>query len=293
MLGRIKVIGIVMYYLETNALYKVHKLILDRPGIVVESYTSFLSVLEILSGINESEYERRKVIITNLFRSKLPIDWETPRMKLSNAFEVIEVNDDRYIRTIKQLCRALIKATDYLSLKSLLKNNGTRSDFESLVSDDSILCDHSGAIEKKQQYMKNTERDKRKLVRNEWYDDNGDPKKSSIEEMKHWRIKRMAEVLISFIHGDDKIAEEVDYVKNTYNGTNDLYYLGDVFLNAERLFGGREVGKNDYIDISHLLYLRNNNLVSDDHIFDEMMGRYVDLKKISIQQYTEIAAQIN
>ena len=68
---------------------------------------------------------------------------------------------------------------------------------------------------------------------------------------------------------------------------------GSTENNVERLFGGREVGKNDYIDISHLLYLRNNNLVSDDHIFDEMMGRYVDLKKISIQQYTEIAAQIN
>jgi hypothetical protein len=61
-----------------------------------ETYTSVVTIIELLNGIgkNPEEYRKRRSAIVGLFRAGTEIDWQLPEIRLRCAFEVLRSKYD-------------------------------------------------------------------------------------------------------------------------------------------------------------------------------------------------------
>lgn len=104
----------VKYYLETNSLRKFNSNLKNLKDI---SFTSALSIFELLSGIRERDFHIRKSVIENVFKSEIKIIWLFPEEITVNAFPGMEFKEER-ISGLKTLCKYLIESN---TLNAFLK----------------------------------------------------------------------------------------------------------------------------------------------------------------------------
>ena len=72
------------YYLETNALIGLSSHLHELGG--KDIFTSSLSIFELISGITEDTYQRRKTILKKVIDSGVIINWDTFKDKLTKPF---------------------------------------------------------------------------------------------------------------------------------------------------------------------------------------------------------------
>ncbi|TOK15525.1 hypothetical protein CGI24_23960, partial [Vibrio parahaemolyticus] len=80
------------YYLDTNVLYNLKK---ASPSVVDKSFTSCLSIFELISGIDSSEkFIRRKRALEAVAKSNINIVWELPKNRIERSFGLAVDNSD-------------------------------------------------------------------------------------------------------------------------------------------------------------------------------------------------------
>jgi hypothetical protein len=277
-----------MYYLETNALYQLHSQILANPEKAKVCSTSLLAIEEILAGITREDYDRRKSIAINIARSGIVIDWDTPREIITRSFEIWDIDDSKYRRVIQEVFSAISTSSDYANLLILLQQTPAKSLIEQLQNDEILLCDHSEALGKAKSYYEEVSRDIRKAFRDQWESGTDLQGTEIFSAMMLSRITNLAESILKRIKGPFADLRYLADILSSYNHSIDLFHMADVFLNGERLFHGRQVARNDYLDISHLLFLKDMILVTDDHLLRKIVARFAPTQVVSVDEFRKI-----
>lgn len=277
-----------MIYLETNALYKLHNRFSTNLFYNRYTYTSFLAILEIISGLNFDDFARRKSILTNIQSSGIEVDWDTPREKITNAFIAIELKDEKYKSDIREMFRLVCLSSNFDELKRSIAESTISASIDDLAKDEAALSRHIESDGLTRKFIAEVNRINRKILRSDWYDDIGKPKQQNLEKLKQFRISQMAKWIWEHSTPNSSEQDGVQTLVESYNRSIEYYYLADCFLEMERMFSGREIGRNDYLDISHLLYINGSKFVSDDSIFKSMRD-YVPLSLYSCNDIIRLA----
>lgn len=92
------------YYLETNALYSIRTI---NKGHLENSFTSVLAIFELISGIKEINFAKRKSILNSIRALKVHVDWRMPEEMLFSSFSVL--NDFKFTDFRQEALGRLIK----------------------------------------------------------------------------------------------------------------------------------------------------------------------------------------
>ncbi|UMQ41572.1 hypothetical protein MKS83_19570 [Chryseobacterium sp. Y16C] len=272
------------YYLDTVAVRRLSK---ELPKLKDNSYTSALVILELISGINEREFKIRKQVIKNLLECGFPIIWKLPETMKAEAFPIIEIKEKRTLGLLK-ICYELLRSENLETLILKTENEVYNIDFfkewDSTHSFEFVNATSKGNEELKKIYY-----DER-LNNGEAFENYAKQFVKSLasdSELNNYiTVKGMASnyAAQASMNGE-KVSEEE--IHNSYN------HSIDIFLEYFSLFSAKKSGelgtpaKNDYVDLNHLLYLRDNLnffIVTDD----KMILNIITKQSMTIQKFKEI-----
>jgi hypothetical protein len=242
-----------MYYLETNSIRALDSEFINKNSKYF--YTSYKTIYELISGMtNENEFKKRKRQL--LKTSGLQIDWSSPRKKIIDAFGFnIDDIDTKYIQNIFYAIVANDNYEYLISEKCIFENS---TNILKYIKDDGEL---SEAL------VDSAKDDLRRIT-------------NSYEEQQFKKTISNNDLLLSYLqccyeiflrrYGEavSKIIREnyFDIIKN-YNNSLDNFIRFQIEI-IYCLYNGRMPGHNDIHDITHLLYLMNDDiLVSNDKVF--------------------------
>jgi hypothetical protein len=246
------------YYLETNAL---RQLSANLSQLTSNCFTSGLSILELISGINEREFNLRKKVISNLFNSRIPIIWDLPEKVTARSFTEIDFIDYR-TDGLKLICKTLIESDNLETLSQKIKNEKYDLAFfrnlDQHYSERFIKATSDG----NNNLNKVLEKTKTKPygeftfpVAKSFVDTL--PENENLNESI--TLFAITENLVDGIELD-KGTQDIDRTKiyDSYNGNINIFIK--VFSNYTANKGKlRNIpAKNDFIDLHHLMYLGNN-----------------------------------
>ena len=263
------------FYLETNALRQLN----SKLELLKDNYfTSGLSILELISGIDGKEYQLRSTVIKKILTSKIPIVWELPESIQANAFPIIEFTDFR-IAGLKEICKIIV---DYEDKTEVLKH------INSLKYDVKYFSDLDDSYSKK--FIDATKKGNEDLKK-ELNDSLKEP--LGLGNVKHSVAKEFVKNLpndtylnesitlyaiveslgdgIDFEHPDNPI--DRGELFDSYNGDINIFIRAFSKFTATKGATGSIPGKNDFVDLHHLLYLGNKKdcaIVSDDKMIQEI-----------------------
>jgi len=277
------------YYLETNALYSIDAIINVCNN---RCFTSVLSLLELISGINIENFNKRKNILNKVAISNIAIDWEMPEKIIFDSFGV--TNDYKYkeerTEAIKELIEEIFFADSFKDFFNSKQYNSTDYGFEYFKN-----LDFSWSKSFVAATIIGNKKIKKELQDND---------KGVILDGKVYKIKEPGDLVNLFDYeprlshscsiyafcgmiksqGIDKSEDEI---YDSYNGLIYNYILGLSEYCDQKMIMYAEPAINDFQDLMHLIYLRNFNdltIVSNDKIF----GKYFKGNSISIERLLEI-----
>lgn len=249
------------YYLDTSSLRKLSpKLSLfSWPDI----FTSSLAVFELISGMQESEFNLRKSVITNLLTSSISIDFESFDMKKHRCIGLDIEDIDGTI--IKEMAELIINAPSFEDL--LAKRVKTKNDeftlndftlFDDQLSKESVANSKiATAI-----YFDEIDKEDRKRDKQFLINENNIFRVSQI--FSEIAISKMIEALTD----SKRPSEEYFKYAEKYNNGLDLFFFCLVCKAMLCQLHGNIYGRNDYVDILHTCFItRDDIIVSDDKIF--------------------------
>jgi len=254
-------------YLDTNIIRSTHNHFNDEPHISQAIIAcSYLNIFEILSGMNEKEYFIRRAMLRNVFSSKVEIKWKEPREILGSCFRVLraEASDStNHFKLAKEVC----KCESYREAKGLQNE----LDIEQLIELDKKIGEHANS-EIESNYTRMVEEvglSVRDEARKEIDNEGGvltlslESKENILQQM----ISKHANLIYQMANGKN-YGYTVDELIRSYDGTLDVYFCASIYCQIKKLIFGNALGKNDYFDVSHFLYIDQNiaSIVSRDKL---------------------------
>jgi hypothetical protein len=273
------------YYLETNALYLISKI---PKEILVKSYTSALAIHELISGINPDNFDKRKNLLILIKANKLVIDWRMPEEIIADSFDALFDHDFIDNRT-KSLS----------SIYHLVCNLKNFEEFEVKVTEINLSLNYFKDLDKYWSSnfinsIQNGNKEIKKIFESEIKQviplDDKEFTINSHDDLeiffaenplfnKSITIYALASLLFSMIRDEDineNNAENV--IANIYQSYNSFieYYVNAASLyNQHKILNKESAAKNDFVDLFHLLYLRNfssTKIISDDNIYYNLLN---------------------
>jgi hypothetical protein len=253
-----------MKYLETNAI-RTFASRLTEEKFISDKYTSILSLLEIISGIQNNEsFKLRKSILKKLIRSQIKIDLNFPELKIYKAFGI-----DHNFQEVTEKVGSIIQIIDLVK------------DFESLLSTIK-LNSLSDAWEFAKQYDENANIGFKKVISNRFPD-------SGIKELIHqfnerWTIENLSFLktkIVDFYAGivlknlPNSAGKSIPEICSAYDNSIDIYLIATALYIDEKISFKNAPGKNDYLDLNHLTYLykMQNQIVTDDKLLHKILNK--------------------
>ncbi|NRF23629.1 hypothetical protein HRJ45_00970 [Vibrio coralliilyticus] len=257
------------YYLDTNVLYRLST---DTFPAIENSFTSCLSIFELLSGINDFDsFKRRKGILQAIQNSNLRIIWDLPKTRIERSFGL--KIDDSDVQATKALFEGVVAAKSYTEAKELVVvAEGKCYKLETLENYDRWFCDETVALINSQDT---------KLKE-------GDVAEDPLFE------SFIVESFISSIGEDyvrpsDKYFEVLKYFES--NSVINVYIRFLAIYILYRMPRGINAGKNDGFDIGHLSYLNHNDVfVSSDSIYKILIEKCDAIFHCDVDDYLSIEA---
>jgi len=263
------------YYLETNAVYQLRHIPITT---LANSFTSVFTLLELISGINEVNYDKRRVILGMIKSSKLIIDWALPEEIIFNSFDVFDDFEFQEFREapLQNLIDQILICG---SLEEYQKSAAYNSEFgqeyfksiDLHFSKNFIDASLIGNQEMKR-LMAVPSEDKRITLNGKTYplDTMNNLATFFVENEsvnRLFTINALAKMILSKALPDKP---SIDHTVESYNGHVDVFV--DVLSRycAEIMTTGKNPAKNDFSDVAHLLYLKNEPnrmIVTNDKIF--------------------------
>lgn len=259
----------IMIYLDTSSIRKIANKLNDIENSKI--LTSSLAVFELLSGINENDFLLRKSIVKNLLDSSIHIDWDTYKAKINKAFQQSFDDIEGYV--IKSLAKKLISCNcldEYRNIKIYTDSDTyytheSLSDFDNKLSKTGKVFSYFGKNE-----WRNYEKIDRKQFKKQMLEEN--MISPYIQKLTEFSLISLAEDLSGCKRPDDKYFEVI----KKYDHSLDVHlrYNNLLFLLLE--MNGSVCGKNDTVDMLHLIYLKENNvIISEDNIF-RRLNKYIN-----------------
>jgi hypothetical protein len=260
------------YYLETNALYHISKYDKKQVG---ESFTSALALYELIAGMDAATYQRRKGILHLTQNSGITIDWRLPEEILFESysageeFKFVDTRTDK-LETIFNQALAIdsfeefrATANDIFEYFSSLDKRWGSSFIQATVAGNGVL---------KETFIHNP--DETIVFNGKTYPVNT-PEQMKLFLTEQPAVNRAITVnaFVQMFMASPAIQSAgftEEEVHDSYNGWTDHFMDAFSVNSMSRMLGGQAPAKNDFVDLLHLLYLRNFKdckIVSDDKIF--------------------------
>lgn len=270
------------YYLETNALYNLKNIPDD---VKTNSFTSIYALSELITGISDETFSKRRSILNQLDRSGIPIDQAFPQEIIFNSFDAFE--DYEFIEqrdeSLNNLFQAILKSESISQFRDspsyangqinfdyfkIVDEHQTQNFVESTITFNTILAE---------EIVK--EPNSSILYDDTTYDLGS---KKSVEEFLITvpEFNRSATILAvtNMISRFTKVKIPIKEIYESYNGLINPYI--EIFSRfvARKTGESGKPGKNDFQDLTHLLYLRNEparKIVSNDNLFRKFAPEYI------------------
>ena len=276
-----------IYYLETNALYQLSRqLVTDNRVARAIAYSSFLAIFELLSGMDSGTYDIRKAVLRNVIESRIGINWDTPGERIAEAFSIIGVTDKLRGR-LQRLSDIALKSSNYDELLMLSETDPDSVSLNSLASMELIVT--QTPAEDIQQQITLLRRDMPK-ERIKEYRDALESNQSFRDEQQRigWEtlLGRLAAIVASRMPGPPS-HENLLKVLRSYSGRIQFFIQADAYRQEKSLTRAERPGKNDFIDISHFLYLerRDQIIVTDDRFLQQICANLFPQNYCSISDF--------
>jgi hypothetical protein len=262
------------YYFETNALYQLKNIDLSFQQ---EGFYSAFGLIELIAGINPSDFEKRRAIIFNVEQSPLKFDGSMLEQKLFESFDCLEDLDFKEQRTddLLQIKNSLLNATDYESFIAECNFSERRFNFDHFKSLDSFFTSN----------FKLTTQSGMQMIKDSQLD--GKPASLNLGGINYdLSTKKGIDFLLSnsaineflTIHAlaaaaqnnflETPSEEQIDLLIKTYNGRLNIYVKAFSLYSKDQVILGSTPGKNDQQDLYHLYYLSTGQyILSNDKIY--------------------------
>lgn len=269
------------YYLDTNIIYNLRHL---QEQVVKNSYTSFLAILEIVAGIDERSYFRRRAALKSVVDSRLVVDWHTPDMIIFDSFGAygeFSMSDSR-VNKLKDTMLRCVSIDSYLDFLNVQVNNISAVEYFRNIDNDitkKFTCTFPElipSIKKSALVHTITSGDISIDV-----DFTEAVKADFVNDSQHAMLVKNLATSCQYIIGNSGALDKPECrfadVINSYNGGANFFICAWLAYELKNIGVGNLPGRNDFQDILHFLYLRNHldrKIVSDDGIYIKLAPEY-------------------
>jgi hypothetical protein len=270
------------FYLETNALYQISKF---TDSVIENSFTSILSLIELISGI-DNDYKKRKAILKYIADRKILIDFRFPEAFLFLSFDYFK---EKELEFVEERIPHLNKLIDAIANSETLEKFELENQklelgleyFKNLKQKwgSNFIGASISAIKTYREFYSQG-----KMENNEIEINGRTYKLDTIEKFNDFFVKEVsfnytltinalstaAQKSTDLVSQDDKTLGEIF---ESYNHSLNVYVDNFSKFCLYSFVEKKYPAKNDFLDLAHLMYLENNyrlSIVSDDKIFQKL-----------------------
>lgn len=270
-----------IYYLETNALYVLSNRFADVVAAGINVSTSLFALQEIVEGIEEENFQKRKVLIEKIISNGVKIYPYLPRESIVKAFNL----------DISQIPQILEEKKLVIDKINLIRNADNFQEYytgtsENIGIDVVEIKKYNDEIEeenrKKIYDMIVSERKRIEQLRKEQEETPtyieidvekifGLKDEPDSDREENQDIECLLKSILSSLNIEYSESDIFESMKNRDRSALVAFQLGYNMYGAAKGLGVNKKGadRNDINDLMHLLYIRDRNhvMVSDDKIF--------------------------
>ena len=268
-----------MYYLETSSLRKLAGY-LQEERLIKKSFTSALSIIELISGMNPEKYNLRRTVLKKIHDSKLGIVLDLPKYIILSAFPAIEIgNQIEEEDELKQVWEIIIETENIEDVNKRCKEKGILSNLDTIRNYDETLSNffRVGSDVSMKNFREQFSHKQSKAL----HDFLGQAFKDK-EGKALLKVFRMQSSLYIMAYNlavnlpGKNLYEKAMAVYQSYTGGIDYFIEALSYYAEKRMMDNQFPEKNDIFDLTHFLYLRNKpviKLVSDDNLIQELCSK--------------------
>jgi hypothetical protein len=273
------------YYFETNALYSIGKI---QKKYIDSIYTSILSLYELVSGIRNDNFTKRKNILNNILNSSITIEWDMPEKIIFDSFGVTKdyEYEEHRVEPLKIIINKIQCSDSFEIFSQSMECNSKTINFNYFKELDKLWS--KGFIDRT---IKGNQRIKDNIIRNNnsftinniEYNIRKNKDLESFYKREKLLNQSITIFALSTMVKENGITESDEVIYKSYNGLIDIYIEVFSFFCANKMILHETPATNDFADLTHLIYLKNNadyKIVSNDNIFDKFFNH----KSIKIEE---------
>jgi hypothetical protein len=262
------------FYLETNSIRRLGGRLKNYSQF---SFTSSLSILELIAGVSandEKQFKVRKAAVKNTLGSGIYIDWRAPIDIIISAFPVLG-GEDRIISSLKNIANVFIEVENYV-------------DFYEECHRKKLPLDHFVKLDEdfgKEYKLATTD----KLKELKKIKDNSKLPVKFIVKMN----KAIEAVVDSLLNSMPVVPPQEAKTKiiTSYNGRIDVFLKFWVWYSNLKLEQWGDGGRNDWIDLHHAVYLTNEvevAIVTEDKLILEGVNTVSPGQALGTQEFLNL-----
>jgi len=263
---------IMLYYIDTNGLYNIRKIDSNK---IKSCFTSIMAILELVSGITEKTFKKRKAILNMVFSYGITIDYAFPEEIIYNSFDYFEEYDfiEQREDSIIQLVNTVIKSEDYLDYTQSIAYNSEMGHEYFKQIDENLAVNFRMSTNKGTKELKMLQKNNSPENIVTFNGINYDLNTSNGLEaaFPFLSISATIEAMATMIVNLSPLKQTpIEDIYSSYNGLTIIYVMIFSRYCESLLLNSNSPQKNDAIDLLHLLYLKSDYkryIVSDDRIF--------------------------
>lgn len=270
-----------MYYLETNALITLNN---EISIYKQNSFTSAFSIFELISGLNNKNFNIRKKALQNIYSCKLPIVWFLPESITATAFSYrgIKYQDFRAVG-LKKLSLELMNSNNLDSFET--KTNPEKYNltfFKELdIYYSTRFIDSTINLNNKLKQIIEDERNTNGDLLGEFGKEFIKNLPNDLAINHSMTINAIVE---NIANGAELATGKIVNREQLYNSYN---HSIDTFVEAFTLFASQKSSEfkhpaeNDFFDLHHLLYLGNNPryfIITNDKMVSKITKKVISIE---------------
>jgi hypothetical protein len=264
------------YYLETNILYNLKHVPEEK---ISTCFTSVFSIIEIVAGISEQNFKKRQSILKQLKINSLVIDWAFPLEVIFNSFDAFEDYEfyEGRAKGLENLFDTIIQCDSYFDFYNSEAYNDIKLGWDYYFKMDEALttsfryATNEGNIELKKLF-KNKNDDIIEFEGKEYNIQAGKDLFAFFNEHPEVNESITVLALAKMLNNSFKTNLPIEEIHESYNALIHPFVFALSRYTAEKECFLDSSSRNDYQDLTHLLYLRSDFtrfIVSDDKFFQK------------------------
>ena len=258
------------YYLDTVA---ARSLTSDLKNAKDLCFTSALTMIELVAGLDEEDGKHRRATLKALTSSSIEICWKDSLEIIVACFDGF-TSKESWMADLQTVIDAAINSNNFRDFLERVGNLKTKfEDFKNF--DDDLSAGFIGSVTRQIEKLRKE-------------------KKDSGEKITY--VVKEAKLVIAIVDyisgrlGNKLTMEQKAAVLATYNGGIDVFISAWKVYSEEKANQLAYPGRNDWADLHHLMYLGNNRnitFVTDDRRLAEILNK-IGIQHISVEEMRNV-----